>query len=68
MWKYVNSKCICAKSLFISPIFDINWQLELIISDRQQSPIPAPRRWVRRSIDNDDLIASIDRVTNGLAE
>jgi hypothetical protein len=32
------------------------------------SPIPAPRHWVRRSIDNDDLIASIDRVTNRLAE
>ena len=25
------------------------------------SPIPTPRRWVRRSISNDDLIASIDR-------
>ena len=32
------------------------------------SPIPTPRRWVRRSISNDDLIASIDRVTNHLAE
>ena len=32
------------------------------------SPISAPRRWVRRSISNDDLIASIDRVTNRLAE
>ena len=32
------------------------------------SPILAPRRWVRRSISNDDLIASIDRVTNRLAE
>ena len=32
------------------------------------SPISAPRRWVRRSISNDDLIASIDRVTDRLAE
>ena len=32
------------------------------------SPIPPPRRWVRRSISNDDLIASIDRVTDRLAE
>jgi hypothetical protein len=32
------------------------------------SPTPAPRRRVRRSIDNDDLIASIDWVTNGLVE
>jgi hypothetical protein len=32
------------------------------------SPIPLPRCWVRRSIDNDDLIASMDRVTNRLAE
>ena len=31
-------------------------------------PILAPHRWVRRSISNDDLIASIDRVTNRLAE
>jgi len=32
------------------------------------SPIPTPRRWVRRSISNDDLITSIDRVTDRLAE
>ena len=32
------------------------------------SPIPAPHRWVTGSINNDDLIASIDRVTNRLAE
>ena len=31
-----------------------------------EAPISVPRR-VRRSIDQDDLIASIDRVTNGLA-
>ena len=30
--------------------------------------IPTPRRWVRRSISNDDLIASTDRVTDRLAE
>ena len=32
------------------------------------SLIPMPRRWVRRSISNDDLITSIDRVTDRLAE
>ena len=32
------------------------------------SPIPAPHRWVTGSINNDDLIASIDRVTDRLAE
>ena len=32
------------------------------------SLIPAPCCWVRRSISNDDLITSIDRVTNRLAE
>ena len=32
------------------------------------SLIPAPRRWVRRSISNDDLIASINRVTDCLVE
>ena len=32
------------------------------------SLISAPYRWVRRSISNDDLITSIDRVTNYLAE
>jgi hypothetical protein len=32
------------------------------------SPIPVPRRRVRRSIDNNDLITSIDQVTNDLAE
>ena len=35
MWKYVNSKCICIKSLFISPILDINWWSELIVSGYQ---------------------------------
>jgi hypothetical protein len=32
------------------------------------SLISAPHRWVRRSISNDDLSTSIDRVTNCLAE
>ena len=32
------------------------------------SPILMPHRWVRRSISNDDLIASIDRVIDYLAE
>ena len=32
------------------------------------SLIPAPHRWVRRSINNDDLIEAIDRVTDRLAE
>jgi len=32
------------------------------------SPIPMPRRWARRSINNDDLIEAIDRVTHHLAE
>ena len=29
---------------------------------------PTPRHWVRRSINNNDLIASIDRVTDRLTE
>jgi len=32
------------------------------------SLIPMPYRWVRRSISNDDLITSIDQVTNRLVE
>ena len=32
------------------------------------SPIPMPRRWVRRSISNDDMITSIDRVIERLVE
>ena len=38
MWKYVNSKGICVKSLFISPILDSNWWSNIIIKDRQQIP------------------------------
>ena len=32
------------------------------------SPVLTPHRWIRRSISNDDLIASIDRVTDRLIE
>ena len=32
------------------------------------SLVSAPCRWIRRSISNDDLIASIDRVTDPLIE
>ena len=32
------------------------------------SPIPMPHHWVRRSINNDDLIEAIDRVTDRLVE
>jgi hypothetical protein len=32
------------------------------------SPTPAICRWTRRPINNDDLIESIDQVTNGPAE
>ena len=37
-WNYVNSKGICVKRLFISPILDFNWRSDLIVSDRQQIP------------------------------
>jgi hypothetical protein len=40
MWKYVNSKCICVKSLFISPILYINWRSDLVAKDRQQPTLP----------------------------
>ena len=32
------------------------------------SLVPAPHHWIRRSTGNDNLIASIDRVTNRLTE
>jgi hypothetical protein len=32
------------------------------------SSISVPRRWVRRSISNDDLMASIDRITDRLTK
>jgi hypothetical protein len=37
-WNYVNIKCICAISLFVSPVLDLNWRLDLVIKDRQQNP------------------------------
>jgi hypothetical protein len=36
-WNYVNSACIFVKSMFISPILNLNWQLEMVVSDRQQT-------------------------------
>ena len=38
MWKYVNSKCICVKSVFISPILDIIWRSNMVVKDHQQTP------------------------------
>jgi hypothetical protein len=38
-WNYANSKGICVKSMFISPILDYNWRSDLVVSDRQD---PAP--------------------------
>ena len=40
----------------------------IVLTLATTSPIPTPRRWVRRSISIDHLIASIDRVTDRLAE
>ena len=40
MWKYVNSKCICAISLFISHVLDINWWSNLIVNDHKQCSRP----------------------------
>jgi len=37
-WNYVNSKSICAISLFISPILDLNWWSDLIVKDCQHQP------------------------------
>ena len=37
-WNYVNSKGICVKKLFISPVLDNNWALNVVVSDRQHSP------------------------------
>ena len=45
-----------------------NHTTPIVPTSTTTSPISAPRRWVRRSISNDDLIASIDRVTDHLAE
>ena len=40
----------------------------IVSTPAMTSPIPVSRRWDGRSISNDDLIASIDRVTDRLAE
>ena len=45
-----------------------NHPAPIVPTSTMTSPISVPRRWVRRSISNDDLIASIDRVTDRLAE
>ena len=37
-WNYVNSKSICVISLFISPVLDLIWRLNLVVKDRQQNP------------------------------
>ena len=45
-----------------------NYPAPIVPTSVTTSPISASHRWVRRSIDNDDLIASIDRVTDRLVE
>ena len=45
-----------------------NHPVPIVPTSTTTSPILAPHRWVRRSISNDDLIASIDRVTDRLVE
>ena len=40
----------------------------IVPTSTMTSLIPMPHCWVRRSINNDDLITSIDRVTDCLAE
>ena len=45
-----------------------NHPAPIVPTSTMTSPISAPCRWVRRSISNDDLIASIDRVTDRLME
>ena len=46
----------------------LNHPASIIPTSATTSLIPVPRRWARRSIDQDDLIASIDRVTDDLAK
>jgi hypothetical protein len=36
IWDYVNNKCICVISLFISPVLDLNWRSDLIVKNCQQ--------------------------------
>ena len=40
----------------------------IVPTSTMTSPIPTPRRWVRRSINNNDLIEAIDWVMDRLAE
>ena len=42
--------------------------MPIVLTPAMTSPIPMPHRWVRRSISNNDLIASIDWVTDRLVE
>ena len=37
-WNYINSKGICVKILFISPVLDNNWRSNVVVSDRQRIP------------------------------
>ena len=45
-----------------------NHPAPIVPTSTMTSPIAMHHRWVRRSISNADLIASIDRVTDRLAE
>ena len=45
-----------------------NHPAPIVPTSTMTSSIPTHRRWVRRSINNDDLIASIDRVIDHLVE
>jgi len=45
-----------------------NHPTPIVPTSTTTSLILAPHHWVRRSISNDDLIASIDRVIDHLAE
>ena len=45
-----------------------NHPAPIVPTTSMTSLISVPRRWVRRSINQDDLIASIDRVIDHLAE
>ena len=45
-----------------------NHPAPIVPTSTTTSSISTPRRWVRRSISNNDLIVSIDRVTDRLAE
>ena len=40
----------------------------IMLTPAMTSLVPVPHHWIRRSISNDDLIASIDRVIDRLTE